>query len=131
MIYIIICLTLIFICCKSYVYKFDNFRHTLTNDKDFANILTPMSMVFLSIFTWIIDVALIIILYLEWGILISIVIITVVNLVPKILSFWFPFPSYQQFLINSKKLILKNTKEEFMNHPGIVNALTIIEENTK
>lgn len=131
MIFIIIVISLLFICTRSYVYRFSTFVQTLTNDKHFANMLTPTSMVFLSIFAWIIDICLVILFYLNFGILIAIIFATVVNIIPKFLSFSFPFPNYQSFLRSSKKLIFENTKEEFMNHPEIINALSKIEMYTK
>lgn len=131
MILIITALTLIFLFCKSYVYRFDNFRHTLTDDKHFASMLTPMSVVLLSIFAWIVDISIIVFLYLKFGILISIIFITVINLIPKFLSLWFPLPNYQSFLINSRKLIHENTKQDFINHPEVINALTKIEIYTE
>lgn len=131
MIPLIILLTIIFILLKSYVSKFNNFRHTIVSDKDSASVITPTKLIFYSLTAWVIDFTLLFLVGLKWGTLITIIFITIVNIIPKILSLYFPYPNYKNFLINSKKLILKNTKEEYLDHPQILNILNNIEINLK
>lgn len=125
----ILILTFLFIIFKSYVLRFDNFRHTIVNDKDSASIITPNYLIFISLFAWILDFVLIYLAYTKWSILITIIFTTIINLIPKFLSFIFPFPNYVNFLKESKKLLLKNTKQEYLDHPTILSIIEKIETN--
>src|SRR5688572_23548347 len=124
----IISLTVLFLMVKSYVYRFDNFRHTIVRDKNSANVITPMSIVFLQVLSWILDILIIYLLYKNYGIIVTVVLATIVNIIPKVLSFIFPFPRYVRFLINSKKRIIENVKDENLNHPEIQRILNEIDE---
>jgi hypothetical protein len=130
MILTIITLTFFFILFKSYVERYDNFRHTLVNDKHTAEAITPNDIFYLAIFCWILDILLVYFLYKSWGLFICIIYITITNLIPKFLSFVFPLPTYKSFLKKAKKSLLKNVKEEHLNHPQITELLNKIESDS-
>jgi hypothetical protein len=124
----IICLTILFLMTKSYVYRFDNYRHTIVRDKNSANVVTPMNVVFLQVLSWILDIFIIYFLYRKYGIIVTIIVATVVNLTPKVLCLFFPFPRYYGFLKNSKRRIIENVKDEYLTHPEIQRILNEIDE---
>lgn len=124
----IISLTILFLIVKSYVNRFDNFRHTIVRDKHSANVITPMNIVFLQVLSWILDILIIYFLFNKYGIMVTVILTIIVNIIPKVLCIIFPFPRYEIFLRKSKQKIIENVKDENLNHPEIKRILNEIDE---